>query len=104
MIGVRESGFLCLFSSGRCWLVGWFEATYAEVVNDFLNLFHVVLESIEAFSEMIVFQIQQPESGVEFVDESSDLDRAVVIAASHTVHSEATLKEICSVKRFFHSH
>merc|ERR1719350_2536076 len=60
-----------------------------EVVNDLLDLLQVVLDRVELLPQVVVLQVEQPEAGVEAVEEGGDTAWPGVILAGHAVHGEA---------------
>ena len=69
-----------------------FESSYAEVIDNFFDFLDVVFESVEAFAKRVIFEIQETKTGVKFVYETRDFDRAIVITTGHAVYGETTLK------------
>ena len=65
----------------------------AEIVDDLLDLLHVVLERVELLAQVVVLQVEEAEAGEEVVEEGGDGQGALVVAVGHAVHGEAGLKE-----------
>lgn len=52
----------------------------ADVVNDFFNLFDVILETVESLSQSIILEVEKAESCIEIHQEGEQLLRPVKIS------------------------
>lgn len=65
------------------------QTAQTHVVDDLLDLLHIVLERIEALAQAVVLQVQQPEAGVQIGDKVRDVQRPPEVAERHRVGGEA---------------
>ena len=68
------------------------ESPNRKVVDDFFHFLFVVLETVEPATEIIVFEVQQPETRSQLRDEGEDLFWTLVIAGRHAVHTVPRLQ------------
>lgn len=65
------------------------QTAQTHIVDDLLDLLHIVLERIEALAQAVVLQVQQPEAGVQVGDKVRDVQRPPEVAQRHRVGGEA---------------
>lgn len=63
-----------------------------QVIDNLLDLLHVVLEAVVALPQRVVLQVEQAESWVQLVDEVRYADRPVVISCCHAVDRQPGLE------------
>ena len=61
------------------------ETPERDVVDNFLALFQVVFESVEAFSQIVILEIEESKSGIEIADEFGNGQRTLEVARSHAI-------------------
>lgn len=58
----------------------WHEPSQAQIIHYILDFLDTILDSIRAFSQRVVLEIEHREAGVQVLDELRNLDRAGVVA------------------------
>lgn len=64
------------------------QTPYADIIDNFFDLFDVVLQGIETLAQAVVLQIQQAEARVQVANEVGNVKRALVITHGHRVGGE----------------
>lgn len=64
------------------------------VVDDLLNLLHVVFQCIEPFAQTVILQIQQSKARTEIANETGYVQRSLVIAQCDRIYGKSGLKKL----------
>ena len=70
------------------------ESSEGYVIDDLFALLQVVFESVEAFPQIVILEIEKAKTGIEVADEFGDGQRTLVVTSGHAVQSVSGEKSI----------
>ena len=71
---------IAIFIPSCCSASVWYQIPQRKIVDNILNLLHIVLNAIASPSQRIVLEIQDLETSMEVLHELADLQRSLVVS------------------------